>query len=769
MANWHYYNKNGEKVGPVTPTALKLLAQQGVISRETVLENQNGRTAVAGDVNGLTFPTQLDATPKTTVTPPSSDDVYGLSSQESRITPYTKPELLPPPFPVAVNPFTIEVPVAGKPDTINPFSVEPSVSVTPPAVASPAKKKPFSVQDSPVASEAAATNPFTVTTPIPKANQAVTQKESTPAAVYWLLLFLVPLFSLLIVGIIANSGGSFTATERKEIDEFIGFYGNDVRKKRGRQEHTLLHIAMNDLEEAITDGRPPRHWGLAVVRYLVSKGADVNAKTSYGYTPLHFAGHDIEIVKFLVSKGANIRAKSDGGSTVLHHACAGDVEAVKFLVSKGADVHATSEGGYTPLHQTAELNRGSQSPLIASFLISKGADVNAKDENGRTPLAVAREYNNWALIEYLTGLSKVSNSMDNSKVTRNIAEQAEIENFNEKPLSFIVLEHTGHHVLSAAFSPDGKKVVTTGLMNKVARIWDADSGRELRKLEHTEYVLFANFSPDGKKIVTKDTTVRIWDADSGRELRKLEHTVSVGSVGFSPDGKRIVTASDDQTARIWDTDSGKELQKFVGHTGSVGSVTFSPVGSVGFSPDGKRIVTASDDQTARIWDTDSGKELQKLEGHIERVFTAAFSPDGKKIVTASRDKTARIWDADLGKELKKLEAGNFVSFAVFSPNGKKIVTCTPTTTQIWDADSGKELKEWNERAGNVQSAILSPDGKKIVTCVFLTPRIWDTDSGKELKKLEGHTSFIKSAAFSPDGKKIVTASDDQTARIWTLE
>jgi WD40 repeat protein len=281
---------------------------------------------------------------------------------------------------------------------------------------------------------------------------------------------------------------------------------------------------------------------------------------------------------------------------------------------------------------------------------------------------------------------------------------------------------------------------------------------------HTRSVESVSFSPDGKKVVTGswDDTARIWDAESGKELVKLEgRTGDVWSVAFSPDGKKVVTGSEDRTARIWDAESGKELAKLEGHTDRVRSVSFSP--------DGKKVVTGSDDRTVRIWDAESGKELAKLEGHTSRVESVAFSPDGKKVVTGSTDMTARIWDAESGKELAKLEGrtGDVWSVA-FSPDGKKVVTGSEDrTARIWDAESGKELAKLEGHTKCVNSAAFSPDGKKVVTgSEDKTARIWDAESGKELAKLEGHTRSVESVAFSPDGKKVVTGSEDKTARIW---
>jgi dipeptidyl aminopeptidase/acylaminoacyl peptidase len=234
--------------------------------------------------------------------------------------------------------------------------------------------------------------------------------------------------------------------------------------------------------------------------------------------------------------------------------------------------------------------------------------------------------------------------------------------------------------------------LATASNDHTARLWDAQSGTEIAVLTgHTADVRSAAFSPEGRRLVTAsdDHTARLWDAQSGTEIVVLTgHTEPVNSATFSPNGKRVVTASGytrkvdgirpplEDAVRLWDAESGAEIAVLTGHTAAVWSAAFSP--------DGKRVVTAAEDATARLWDAESGAEIAVLTGHTNDVGCASFSPDGKRVVTSS-DATVRLWDAQSGTEIAVLtEHTEHVSHASFSPDGRRVVTSSDATVRLWD-------------------------------------------------------------------------------------
>jgi WD40 repeat protein len=87
------------------------------------------------------------------------------------------------------------------------------------------------------------------------------------------------------------------------------------------------------------------------------------------------------------------------------------------------------------------------------------------------------------------------------------------------------------------------------------KVWDAETGALIRTLSgHNDDVISAAYSPDGRRIVSGslDNTVKVWDAETGALIRTLSgHDGSVNSATYSPDGRRIVSASRN-TVKVWD-------------------------------------------------------------------------------------------------------------------------------------------------------------------------------------------------------------------------
>jgi len=153
MSTWFYYNEKGEKIA-VTGGQLKGLAKAGLISPETVVETEGGKTALAKKVKGLTF---VELTVEMELLSDNEKSVVSVATEE------TYEVKLPPPKP---SPFTasmseaISTPVADSSELENPFTGSLSKTVNPFTVSLP------EAVDTPVAEPPESANPFTASMPV---------------------------------------------------------------------------------------------------------------------------------------------------------------------------------------------------------------------------------------------------------------------------------------------------------------------------------------------------------------------------------------------------------------------------------------------------------------------------------------------------------------------------------------------------------------------------------------------------------------------------
>ncbi|KAI9346083.1 hypothetical protein DFJ73DRAFT_626419 [Zopfochytrium polystomum] len=384
-----------------------------------------------------------------------------------------------------------------------------------------------------------------------------------------------------------------------------------------------------------------------------------------------------------------------------------------------------------------------------------------------------------------------------------------------------VLEGHTSLVHAAAFSADGRRVVS-GSWDRTVRVWEAATGEEVRRLVgHSGEVHGAAFSPDGRMIASggERGEVFVWDAETGEKLRELVgHVGWTSAVAFSPDGARIASAGMDCTTRVWDVATGKQLFKFGGR-GRAGqwnaafyttSVAFNPLGrflavgsrdkmiyiydfeqgqealritshlgyvnGVAYSPDGQRLVSGSYDTTVRTWSANTGQELAVCIGHESEVHSVAFCPDGGRVVSGSSDKSIRVWNADTGEQLQILQSHHTeIHSLAYSPDGRFIVSGGyDQLIRIWSASSGESPDErGGGHAKRVKCAAVSGDRRLVVSgSADKTVRVWDVATGREVHRLEGHRGAVTSVGISNvdggGGQLVVSAADDRSVRVWSV-
>ncbi len=145
---------------------------------------------------------------------------------------------------------------------------------------------------------------------------------------------------------------------------FVGVYSGDVNivkeqldknvfvDARDETSSTALHVAQNK----------------EIIELLILRGADVDSLDENQMTPMF--NKEVYLTKILVEAGADINAKSEKGNTPLMWYCYSSyIEGIKYLVSLGADVNVVNLDGHTAY----DIAEHFASKEVRDYLISIGA------------------------------------------------------------------------------------------------------------------------------------------------------------------------------------------------------------------------------------------------------------------------------------------------------------------------------------------------------------------------------------------------------------
>lgn len=156
-------------------------------------------------------------------------------------------------------------------------------------------------------------------------------------------------------------------------------------------------------------------------------------------------------------------------------------------------------------------------------------------------------------------------------------------------------------VYCASISPDGKWLVTgggnwtTGDAGELI-VWDLKAGRVHAKLEgHRLAVWSIVFLEGGERFASSDSSgaVKIWNVNTLKEERTLQHTTWVRALALSPDGSTLAVGRGDGSVRLWDTAQWEQKASCE----DCESFSFS----LNYSPSGEWLVNGAADGTVLFW------------------------------------------------------------------------------------------------------------------------------------------------------------------------
>ena len=365
----------------------------------------------------------------------------------------------------------------------------------------------------------------------------------------------------------------------------------------------------------------------------------------------------------------------------------------------------------------------------------------------------------------ITGLAfspdgkRLASSGGNDRTTR-------IWNLAKEQPPQVFQSNWGADVGQLAFSPDGKRLVRIRAEN--CQIIDGATGKEVVGNFSPGACRTVAWSPDGKTIAVAGHGLGFW-GPNGEKRRLLRKDTIFNDIVFSADSQTVLVAWGEQhdkgshNAALFDVATGKQLKKFApagtGSSGCALSADGEWAASLGWSEGGVNDLF--------IWKTANAAVVKNLTGNkwIDRLPRAAWSPDGKKVCWQS-------W----GDKIPVFDLAELRFHLPLPPSALRgaVLQQGPLTLKREQYHTFRLIKD-----GNPSVKLSTGDHAVDATLVGKErAALWSSygfallnlGDGKEIHRFQGHNGAVQSVAPSPNGGRyLISLSQDQTLKLWDPE
>ncbi|ROT40806.1 sulfur controller 2 [Sodiomyces alkalinus F11] len=290
------------------------------------------------------------------------------------------------------------------------------------------------------------------------------------------------------------------------------------------------------------------------------------------------------------------------------------------------------------------------------------------------------------------------------------------------------------------------QILVTGSYDAKIKIWDINTGKEIRTLTgHTMGIRTLKFVDNKLFSGSLDSTVKVWNWQTGECISTLRgHSEGVVSVDF--DGKWLASGSIDKTIKVFNFDS-KETFCLRGHDDWVNHVRLDPESQVIFS--------VSDDCTIKMWDLENKVCIRTLEGHMGQVQQVLLMPEEFEP------------DEDTLSPDNGGDAASVASARSSTPSTYAYAHAASTLGSSFHdpvcRSSDDDRSAYGQAFVDNPSRPLPP--RYILTAgLDNTIKLWSTATGKCLRTMFGHVEGIW--ALVGDSLRLVTGANDSMVKVW---